>query len=111
MKKNKPTGVGEILASLKKNSKLGVQLEQARIWEQWDDLVGAALAAHGKPRRIRENTLIIEAESTVWMHRYAYKKWDIMKKINHWAGRELISDVFVLLEDDSTEEPGDKENA
>ena len=109
MKKNEPTGVGDVLAKLKKTTNLGVQLEQARIWEQWPELVGVHLAAHGKPRAIRDDTLIIEAESPVWMHRYAYKKWDILKRINRLAGHELVSDVFVVLEGDSAEDPSPKD--
>ena len=108
MKKNEPTGVGDILAKLKKSTKLGDQLEKARIWELWPELVGKLMAPHGKPRAIRDNTLIIEAESPVWMHKYAYKKWDILKKINLVARRELISDVFVVLEGDSVEENPEK---
>jgi len=90
--------VGDILAKLKETTKLGTQLEQAQIWEQWPEIVGNYLANHGKPRAIRNDTLIIEAESSVWMHKFAYKKWDILKHINRLAGHELVSDVFVLLE-------------
>lgn len=108
MKKHEPTGVGDILAKLKKTSKLGIQLEQAQIWEQWPELVGGHLAAHGRPRAIRNDTLIIEAESSVWMHKYAYRKWDILKHINRLAGHELVSDVYVVLEGDSTEGPSPK---
>lgn len=102
MSRNDPQSVGKILDSLKKTSSLGDQLEQARIWERWNDIAGGHLAAHGEPKTIRDNILYVEADSPVWMHRYAYRKWDIVKRINRMAGRELVSDVFVVLRADES---------
>ena len=101
MKKNEPEGVGDILARMKKSSKLGLSLEQAEIWSHWEEIAGPHLAAHGRPRAVREGQLRIEADSAVWMHRFAYRKWGIIKKINRMAGKELVHDIFVeLIPDD-----------
>lgn len=105
MKKSKPTAIGKILDEMKRSTELGDQLEKARIWERWNDLAGPHLAAHGQPRGIRENVLYVEAESPVWMHRFALRKWDVIKRINAMAGRELVSDLFVILRDDEAPQP------
>lgn len=97
MKGNKPSSVGDILASLADTSQLGECLDQARIWEHWTELVGPYLGEHGAPKAVKERTLVIEAESPVWMSRFSFRKWDILKRINLMAGRELISDVFITL--------------
>jgi len=31
------------------------------------------------------------------MNKYAYFKWEILKRINRLVGKELISDVFFVL--------------
>ena len=105
MKKAKPTGVGDILANLLENSELGLQLEKARIWQQWPEVAGPYLAAHGRPHAIRDNTLIVAVESPVWMHRYAYRKWDLLKRICRRAGHEIVSDIFIILEEDAEPTP------
>lgn len=109
--RSKPTSVGNILGSLTRNvkcaekaglEKLGKQLEQAAIWDNWPEIAGVYLAKHGRPSGIKDNRLHIEVDSAVWMHKYSYKKWDIIKRINRLARKELVSDIFVELasEDD-----------
>ncbi len=99
-----PAGVGEILESLKAKTRLGKQLNQAQIWEQWPEVAGQYLCGHGHPVTVKDKTLHVEAYSAVWMHKFAYHKWDIIKRINRIAGQELVSDIFILLGDGS--QPG-----
>lgn len=63
-------------------------------------MAGPHLYEHGRPVTVKENTLYIEADSPVWMHKFAYYKWDIIKRINRLARRELISDIFIQLTPD-----------
>ncbi|MBI4559662.1 MAG: DUF721 domain-containing protein [Candidatus Hydrogenedentes bacterium] len=98
-------GVGEILDSLKKSTKLGKQLEQAQIWERWPEIAGQSLAIHGEPKTVRENKLYIEADSPVWMNEFAYDKWNIIKRVNRMSGHELISDIFITLRREKETKP------
>ena len=100
MKKNKPESVGDILAKLVKTTPLGRQIEEAHIWTWWPDIAGPALAGHGRPHAVHDGKLTIEVDSTVWMNKFAYHKWDILKRINRRARHELISDIFLLLTPD-----------
>lgn len=104
MRKNEPTSIGDILAKMVKKSPLGKKLRQAEIWDRWPELAGAELCDHGRPFAIRDKTLIVEADSTVWMNRYSYHKWDILKRVNLLARQELISDIFVTLTPDEPAE-------
>ncbi|MBI5094645.1 MAG: DUF721 domain-containing protein [Candidatus Hydrogenedentes bacterium] len=100
MKRNEPSAISDVLKILKKTSKLGKQLEQAQIWERWPELAGPKLATHGRPVTIKEETLYIEAESAAWVHRFTIHKWNILKRVNRMARKELITDVFVSLQPD-----------
>ena len=97
MRRGKPTSVGDVLKSLLKKTDLGKKMDQARIWSEWADIAGPALAEHGRPHAVNDQTLIIEVDSTVWMNRYAYYKWDILQRVNRLFGREIISDIYILL--------------
>ena len=48
-------------------------------------------------RPIKDKTLVVEVDSSVWMNRYAYYKWDILKRVNRMYGQEMISDIFIIL--------------
>jgi predicted nucleic acid-binding Zn ribbon protein len=98
--KKKPSnieGINEILGRLKEQSLLGKQLELSLIWEQWEQIAGPALSKHGTPYAVDEGQLRVRVDSPVWMHKYAYHKWRIIKEINRRARKELISDLFVTL--------------
>lgn len=103
--KQTPAGVGEILESLKAKTRLGKQLRQAQIWERWPELAGQYLCGHGHPQTVKDQTLYIEAYSPVWMNKFAYYKWDIIRRINQMAGHELVSDIFILLGEDVPSPP------
>ena len=104
-KDDRPKTVGEILGHLKKTSPLGKQLDQAKIWQRWPELAGEPLWMHGRPLGFRENTLYVEADSAVWMHKFAYRKWDIIGRVNRMAGHELISELFIVLKDEDSDLP------
>ncbi|MCC6145461.1 MAG: DUF721 domain-containing protein [Candidatus Hydrogenedentes bacterium] len=96
-KKHNIEGISDILGRLKQESPLGHQLELAQIWEQWEAIAGPALSKHGVPYSVLEGELRVRVDSPVWMHKYAYHKWRIIKEINRRAHKELISDLFVTL--------------
>lgn len=97
MPKNDLTGIGDILQKLKKTTKLGKSLEIAQIWDNWEELAGKELAMHGRPQTVRDMQLRIEADSAVWMHKFSYHKWTLIKRVNRMAKKELINDIFVTL--------------
>ncbi len=97
---SQPTGVGDILASLTKSTKLGKRLKEAQIWQQWPSLAGKRLCTHGHPVVVKDKTLHVEAYSPVWVSKFAYFKWDIIGRVNRMAGQELISDIRVTLAGD-----------
>ncbi len=106
MRPKGPESVGDILAKLAKDSELGKTLEHARIWDQWSELAGPKLAAHGRPRAIKDKTLYVEADSPVWMHKFAYHKWGILKRIHNMLCADLVTDLFILLREDEEDEKG-----
>lgn len=102
MRSSEPERVGNILARLKRISPLGKQLDKAKVWQHWPEVVGGDLHPHGRPYRIKGGTLYIEVESPVWMHKFAYLERDIVHRTNRLVGYTLISDIFLTL----TPDPG-----
>ncbi|MDP7639024.1 MAG: DUF721 domain-containing protein [Candidatus Hydrogenedentes bacterium] len=97
MSDTKPKAIGEILASLKESGKLSEHFEYARIWERWPEVVGSRLMPYGRPLRVRDKRLTIEIDGAVWMHRFSYRTREIIAGANRVAGREIVTDVFLVL--------------
>ncbi len=103
---NEPFSVGDILSKMTQESGLGKHLEAARIWEAWPEIAGEPLYMHGRPSALKDGRLTIECESAVWMHRYAYARYDILNAIERHAGRQLVTELFIVHADS---EPGESE--
>jgi hypothetical protein len=99
-----PVPIDEVLRYLIKDGGLGEQLEQARIWENWPQLAGDPLWMYGRPVTLRDGTLIVEAASPVWMHKYSFFRRRLIGRINKMAKKRLVTDIFVRL-DDGTQGP------
>jgi len=104
LRENKIHSAADILKNLIKTTPLGKVFEQAQIWDNWTEVAGKVLAEHGQPKDVRDQRLRVVVDSAVWMHKYSYCKWEIIRRINRMAGKELISDLFFLLADDAEEE-------
>lgn len=95
-----PVRLGEILEALKANSKLGVHLDHAQIFERWAELAGPILARRSQPMKLRRGVLTVTAVSPVWMHRFSYEKADILQKINKMLATEPVEEIFLTLPED-----------
>ena len=104
---SKPTDIGSILDDLRRSTVLGEHLEQAKVWAKWPEIVGEKTSAHTRPDHVKDGTLKVVADSPVWMHRLSYRKWEVMRRINRLARRELVSDIFFELAPDDEAPAGD----
>lgn len=108
-KKQGLEGIADILDSLKASTALGRNLEEAQIWQRWPELAGMDFMPHGRPLGIREGMLIIEVDSAVWMHKFAYVKRDLMRRINAAIGRDLVTEIYLTLtEEEKLRDPQDR---
>jgi len=97
LKKHELSSVGDILQKMTRETPLGENLRQAEIWKHWETIAGPKLSRHGRPQSVRDMQLRIEVDSPVWMHKFSYRKWDIVRRINRMARREMINAVFLVL--------------
>jgi predicted nucleic acid-binding Zn ribbon protein len=102
--KGEPTGLGDILSTMRATTSLGLHLEHAQIWERWAEVAGPTVSQHVRPVTVRDGELVVEADSAVWMHKVNYKRWQIVRHINKMAKKELVHGVFVILRDGDWDE-------
>ncbi len=100
MHNDTPEDIKHILEGLKATSELGRNLQEAKIWENWDNLVPAPFNAKSFPLRVKDGVLVIEVETAVFLHKISYLKLEILEKVQAIASSEIIEDVRFVLEDE-----------
>jgi predicted nucleic acid-binding Zn ribbon protein len=80
-------------------SRLGLRrdLDDYRIFEAWERVVGEQIARNAQPVRLDAKRLVVNVKNAVWMQELALLREDIRRRINEWMGRELVQDLFLVL--------------
>ncbi len=67
--------------------------ELLRVWSLWDSLVGEIVAENARPAAVKGNILVVNVTSSTWIHHLQFNKKEIIKKINHAFGKELVGEI------------------
>jgi predicted nucleic acid-binding Zn ribbon protein len=89
----KPDQLGNVLESALKASNLQISLSLHRLWRQWDNLVGPAIAKNARPAAIKGKLLLVNVSSAPWMQQLQYMKNDLMEKLNDAFDKQIVTDV------------------
>lgn len=92
-----PKKVGGLLETVVSRLGLRRDLDDYRIFEAWERVVGEQIARNAQPVRLDAKRLVIHVKSAVWMQELALLREDIRRRINEWMGRELVQDLFLVL--------------
>lgn len=68
--------------------------KQLEIVEAWPELMGTAVAHRTKEISIRNNILYLKMDSSVMRDELSHGKQVIIQRINEFAGKEIIRDVW-----------------
>jgi predicted nucleic acid-binding Zn ribbon protein len=89
---------GEVLHGLAPNLDLGRHQAVAELLKAWPHLVDPDVAAHAQPMGLRNRTLFVSVDSSVWLSdivRYRYK--DILDRLQQTFGRSLVTRISFRL--------------
>ena len=85
-----------LIAAVVADLGLGDKLLEAQACLAWNEAVGPALARHTQPVRVRHGRLEVEVPSAVWRHQLNFMKQDIVTRINHALGQEVLEDLVLI---------------
>ncbi len=92
---NKPEAIGPIVRKIV--SRLGLEglATSSRVFEVWNSVVGPAIARHAQPYSLRDGTLIVNVESSVWLSQLdRYRKKQIREKLNRSLPHPLVKRII-----------------
>ena len=90
---DKPGHLGTILQQAIESAKIDVDLDAYRIWQQWKDVVGPAIAENTRPEAIKGKLLVVHVSSAPWMQQLQFLKPELIEKLNETIGKEVVGDI------------------
>jgi len=72
-------------------------LDDYRVFEAWERVVGPQISRNAQPTRLDAKRLVVSVKSPVWMQEISLLREEIRRKLNEWMGREIVSEVFLVL--------------
>jgi predicted nucleic acid-binding Zn ribbon protein len=88
--------LGEAIDQFLKNHRFESKINEVKLYETWETLVGKAIKSHTKEIYIREKTLYVKVDSSVVRQEINFMKRRLAEKINKAFNSELIDQVVVL---------------
>lgn len=110
-RKNEPQHSSDVLFSLlkKANTPLGEQFIRWRLWNQWQEVVGAEIAAHTRPVQFIRGQLYVWVKSAARMQDLTFLAKPIIEKINQFGGKKWVKSIRFTLDRKSVPSPEESE--
>ena len=90
---DRPAALGTVLQQALKASRIDVDLDAYRLWQQWKDVVGPAIAENTRPEAIKGKLLLVHVSSAPWMQQLQFLKPELIEKLNETIGKEVVGDI------------------
>jgi hypothetical protein len=85
---------GSIISQLFEARGMERKLREYRAWEVWEQVVGAQIASHARPLRLRDGVLEVRVDQPIWMQQLRLMAPQILAKLNQALGEELVKEIF-----------------
>ncbi len=92
-KMEKPVHLGTILQQAIEASRIDVDLGAYRLWQQWKDVVGPAIAENTRPEAIKGKLLLVNVSSAPWMQQLQFLKPELIEKLNETLEKDVVGDI------------------
>ena len=83
----------DVMEDLFASSVLPINLDDAKIWEVWDSVVGKKVAKHARPSQINKGVLIVKVTDSVWLHELEFMAETIREGINKALQRTALKKI------------------
>ena len=77
----------------------------ARLFQQWDDLVGAAVAAHARPVSLTRGTLVVAVDQPGWAAQLGWLQDDLLRRLAETLGPDVVTELVVRVRPAGPERP------
>lgn len=91
--KKQAVGIGDVVGKVMEQIRFGKASEAEALNSSWIRAVGNNGLKHSKPVDIKEGILIINVDSSGWIHKFSMDKPAILSKMSKELGNDVIKDI------------------
>ncbi len=96
-KKHTLTPLKDIIATVLRDPTLPFNLDDARIFKVWDEVVGGAIARNAQPSWIKKGRLRVRVSDPIWLQELEFAGETIKQKLNEKLGRSAVEKIEFRL--------------
>jgi predicted nucleic acid-binding Zn ribbon protein len=85
--------LGDALQLLIKSLGIETQVEQYKIFDVWNDVVGEQVAKVAAPQRVHNGVLVVSVTNAPWRNELTFRKREILEKIHSKTNSQSITDI------------------
>ena len=86
--------LSNVMRKILKNPKLSKRLDNIKIIEIWNELIGSNLQKYVLDSKVYNGKLFIKLKSSTLRNEFTYKKSELLKQINKTFGKKIIEDII-----------------
>jgi len=90
---HEPQPLGASLDRVAARLGAGSALGLGALYERWEEIVGAAAAAHAAPGGLRHGRLVVEVDHPAWATSLAHLEASLLQRVAEVAGPDLVTAI------------------
>ncbi len=93
MSRKSAKSLGESIQSLLQSLGLKSRVDQYRVIDLWDEIVGEGIAKIAKADRVNDHVLYIKVKGMTWRTELVFQRREILRLISEKVGKNVITDI------------------
>jgi predicted nucleic acid-binding Zn ribbon protein len=90
--------VSAVLPRVLSDLRMDRRQAEAEVVKVWNELLDPAVVAHAQPTGLRNGTLFVAVDSSVWLSEIVrYRRKEILDRLRHSFGRDLVRKISFRL--------------
>jgi predicted nucleic acid-binding Zn ribbon protein len=77
------------------DKKLGSKLKSSKIFNYWEEIVGAEISRNSRPKKLKDKILYISTINPIWAGELSLMSQDIICKINGYLKEDAVSSLRI----------------
>jgi predicted nucleic acid-binding Zn ribbon protein len=97
VKRSHPTRLSALLEKTLARFGLDRRLDDYRIWQAWDEVVGRTISRNAQPVRLDGDRLVVTVKSSTWLQELTLLQGELLSRLNEWMGREVVTELYFVV--------------